>query len=105
MHPERFSGSSDHEPVEDFRRLTRDLYIAPGEVGFWQGAFRDPSDQAFVDARRAIEDRRRFGIEILYGDHELGRRAISLFGFNPRDDGGWLVTVARHWTVDGPPPR
>ena len=105
LHPERLSGVSDHVPLEDFRRLTRDLYIAPGEVGFWQGAFRDPSEEAFVAARRAIEERRRIGVEILYGDHELGRRAISLFTLTPREDDGWFVTVARHWTVDGPPPR
>ena len=105
MHSDQFTGSADHLPVDDFRRLTRDLYIAPGEVGFWQGAFRDSSVEEFATARRAIEERRRFGVEILYGDHELGRRAISLFAFNARDDGGWLVTVARHWTVDGPPPR
>jgi hypothetical protein len=28
----------DHAPVDSFRRLTRDLYIPPGEVFFWQGA-------------------------------------------------------------------
>ena len=105
MHAEEFSGSSDHVPLDDFRRLTRDLYIAPSEVGFWQGAIRDPSEEVFVAARRAIEERRRFGIELLYGDHELGRRAISLFSFNAREDGGWLVTVARHWNVDGAAPR
>ena len=37
------AGTGEHAPLEDFRRLTRDLYIAPGEVGFWQGAFRDPA--------------------------------------------------------------
>jgi len=30
--------------LEDFRRLSRDLYIAAGEVAFWQGAFRPPSE-------------------------------------------------------------
>jgi len=105
LHPERQGGSFDHLPVEQFRRLTRDLYIAPGEVGFWQGAFRDPSDDGFASARAAIEERHRFSVELLYGDHELGRRAISLFSFTPRDDDGWLVTVGRHWTVDGGAPR
>ena len=105
LHPERLTGVTDHAPLEDFRRLTRDLYIAPGEVGFWQGAFRDPSDPAFAEARAAIEEPRRIGIEILYGDHELGRRAISLFSLTPRDDGGWIVSVARHWNVDGAAPR
>ena len=105
LHSERLTGAAAHVPLEDFRRLTRDLYIAPGEVGFWQGAFRDPSDPAFAEARAAIEEPRRIGIEILYGDHELGRRAISLFSMTPRDDGGWIVSVARHWNVDGAAPR
>jgi hypothetical protein len=98
-------GDSEHTPLDDFRRLTRDLYIAPGEVGFWQGALRDPDEAAFAEARAAIEEPRRFAIEILYGDHELGRRAISLFSLTPREDGAWLVSVARHWNVDGADPR
>ena len=65
----------------------------------------DPSDPAFAEARAAIEEPRRIGVEILYGDHELGRRAISLFSMTPRDEGGWLVSVARHWNVDGAAPR
>ncbi len=106
LHPEQLlTGVTEHAPLEEFRRLTRDLYIAPGEVGFWQGAFRDPSDPGFAAARAAIEEPRRIGVEILYGDHELGRRSISLFLVTPRDDGAWLVSVARHWNVDGADPR
>ena len=105
LHPDRRGGDPAHTPLDDFRRLTRDLYIAPGEVGFWQGAFRDPDDPAFAEARAAIEEPRRLTVEILYGDHELGRRAISLFSLTPRDDGAWLVSVARHWNVDGADPR
>ena len=26
-----------HAPVEEFRRLSRDLYIAPNDFGFWPG--------------------------------------------------------------------
>ncbi len=74
-------------------------------MGFWQGAFRDPDDPAFAEARAAIEEPRRITVEILYGDHELGRRAISLFSLTPREDGAWLVSVARHWNVDGADPR
>lgn len=105
LHPQRRSGVTEHTPLDRFRRLSRDLYIAPGEVGFWQGAFRDRDDPAFAEARAAIEEPRRVAVEILYGDHELGRRAISLFSFTPRDEGGWLASAARHWNVDGPPPR
>jgi hypothetical protein len=106
LHPEqRLTGVTEHAPLEEFHRLTRDLYIAPGEVGFWQGAFRDPSDPGFAAARAAIEEPRRIGVEILYGDHELGRRSISLFLLTPREDGAWIVSVARHWNVDGAAPR
>ena len=105
LHPGERGGDSEHTPLEDFHRLTRDLYIAPGEVGFWQGAFRDPDDPAFAEARAAIEEPRRMMVEILYGDHELGRRAISLFSLTPREDGAWLLSVARHWNVDGADPR
>ncbi len=92
-------------PLDSFRRLTRDLYIAPGEVSFWQGAFRDPADPEFAGAGAALTEPRRVGVEILYGDHELGRRVISLFSLTPREDGSWLVSVARHWNVDGADPR
>ena len=42
-------------PLEDFTLLTRDLYIAQGDVGFWQGALRDTSGAAYVEARAAID--------------------------------------------------
>jgi hypothetical protein len=105
VHTDSLTGDVPHPRVEEFRRLTRDLYIAPGEVGFWQGAFRDPEDPVFAVAREAIEEPRRFGVDVLYGDHELGQRSITRFALSPRDDGRWLATVARHWNVDRPDPR
>lgn len=105
FHPEYETGRTPHPPVDDFRRLSRDLYIAPGEVGFWQGAFRDPRDPAFAAARSAIEERRRVVIDVLYGDHELGQRSITRFGLTPREEGKWLAVVSRHWNVDRPDPR
>ncbi|HZP71923.1 MAG TPA: hypothetical protein VFA97_00955 [Gaiellaceae bacterium] len=98
-------GAPDHPPVEHFRRLTRDLYIGPGEAGFWQGAFRDSAEPGFADARRAIEERERLIIDVLYGDHELGQRSITRFSLIPRDNGAWFATVGRHWNVDRPDPR
>jgi hypothetical protein len=97
--------SVPHPPLEAFTRLTRDIFIAPGEVGFWQGAFRDPGAEVFSVARRTIEERERFVIDVLYGDHELGQRSITRFSLSPRQDSGWLATVARHWNVDRPDPR
>jgi hypothetical protein len=107
LHTElRQGGPPRHAPIEDFRRLTRDLYIAPGEIGFWQGAFRDPEEPAFATAREAIEERRRrIAVEVLYGDHELGQRSITLFALTPLESGEWITSVARHWNVDRPDPR
>ena len=104
MSPEALLGATDHAPPEEFRRLTRDLYIAPGEVGFWQGAFRDPSEDAFRSAREAVEEPRRLTVDVLYGDHELGQRSITRFALTPRDD-HWIASVSRHWNVDRPNPR
>jgi hypothetical protein len=95
-------------PLEDFTMLTRDLYVAPGDVGFWQGAFRDPASDGYRAARRAVEAPQRMSIDILYGDFEGGQRVISRFLLTPRegDDGlRWLAAVGRHWNVDRPDPR
>ena len=102
---EPVAGREAYPPLEEFRPLTRDLYIAPDDVGFWQGAVRDRSDPVYAAARDAIDEPRRFGIDILYGDHELGQRSITRFALTPRDDGIWLASVGRHWNVDRPDPR
>ena len=105
MSPDVETGPADHPPVENFRRLTRDLYIAPGELGFWQGGFRDPVEPEFIAARAAVEAPRRFAIDVLYGDHALGQRSITRFLLTPREEGRWVASVARHWNVDRPDPR
>jgi len=95
-------------PLEEFTTLTRDLYVAPGDVGFWQGSFRDPASETYRVARRAVEEQRRIGVDILYGDFEGGQRVISRFMLTPRegDDGvRWYASVGRHWNVDRPDPR
>jgi hypothetical protein len=46
LHLDPRVGSIEAAPLEDFHRLTRDLYIAPSEAGFWQGALRDPRASA-----------------------------------------------------------
>lgn len=91
-------------PLDDFTPLTRDLYIAPGDVGFWQGALRDTSVDAYAEARAAVEASQRMSIDVLYGDFEGGQRAISRFLLTPRDD-KWYASVGRHWNVDRPQPR
>src|SRR4051812_21898575 len=34
-----------HHPPEYFRRQVRDIYVAPGDLGMWQGALRDPDEE------------------------------------------------------------
>ncbi len=105
--PERLLSSAvaDHSPLEEFTRLTRDLYVPAGDVGFWQGTFRDPDSPEFAAARRAIEARESLTVELLYGDYEGGQRVISRFAVIPRDDGKWIAAAGRHWNVDGADPR
>jgi hypothetical protein len=95
-------------PLEDFTMQTRDIYIAPDDIGFWQGAIRDRSSDAYRFARQAAEAPQRIAVEVLYGDFEGGQRAISRFLLTPRetDDGvRWFASVGRHWNVDRPQPR
>jgi hypothetical protein len=95
-------------PLEDFTTLTRDLYVAPGDIGFWQGSFRDPASQGYLEARRAVEARQTLGVDILYGDFEGGQRVISRFMLTPKEIDGsvrWFASVGRHWNVDRPDPR
>lgn len=105
--PERLlsTDAADHAPLEEFTRLTRDLYVPAGDVGFWQGTFRDPDSSEFAAARRAIEARESLTVELLYGDYEGGQRVISRFALIPRDDGKWIAAAGRHWNLDGADPR
>ena len=51
-------------------------------------------------------------MDVLYGDHEGGQRAISRFLLRqpeemrqPDKDPPWLASVIRHWNLDRPDPR
>jgi len=95
----------EHAPLDEFQRLTRDIYVAAGDVGFWQGAFRDPAAPGYVRARAVTEERTPFSVEVLYGDHEGGQRMVSRFIVSPAGEGRWLATSGRHWNLDRPDPR
>jgi hypothetical protein len=106
FYPERLMGEKlTHRAPETFRRLTRDLYIAGGDNGFWQGAFRDPSDPAFAAATAAINAHEAMTIDLLYGDHDGGQRAVTRIALLPKDDGRWIASAARHWNLDRANPR
>src|SRR5439155_26018284 len=87
--------SRDVPPLESFRLLTRDIYIPPGDVGFWQIAFRDDTEErrellAGVEAGLLAAD-------VLYGDFEGGQRAVVRYAIGREDDGAWHLTTVSHW--------
>jgi len=97
-----------HLAPDQFRRQTRDLYIAPNDVGFWQAALRDPADPDYAALRKDIEEVQPFTVELLYGDHEGGQRTITRFGMIPYQTDEtvlWYPSVALHWNLDRPDPR
>jgi hypothetical protein len=98
-------GEDQPSPLAQFRRLTRDIYVPPNDFSFWQGALRDPTDPLFSQIRDAIDGRRQLILEVLYGDMEGGQRTISRFTFNPAHDGGWLISLVRHFYLDREDPR
>jgi hypothetical protein len=106
FYPERvLSRDRRPPPLDDFHRLTRDLYVPVADVGFWQGSFRDPAAAAFGPARAAVEAREPVTVDLLYGDHEGGQRVVSRFLLSPRDDGAWIASSSRHWNIDRDDPR
>jgi hypothetical protein len=109
--PEKPATDLPPPPLEEFRRLARDLYVPAGDVSFWQGAVRDPGDPLYAPLRQAIRDGQGITIEILYGDHEGGQRTITRFWLTRRlhvaDDEPWLwmCSTSRHWNLDRADPR
>jgi hypothetical protein len=104
----RPSADYPHADADAFRSQTRDLYIAPGDIGFWQSAIRESSDPDYAGLRKCVQEEEPFTIELLYGDHEGGQRTITRFGMIPRrigDETKWFPAVARHWNLDRPDPR
>jgi hypothetical protein len=107
LYPRRQSGNLATPDVDTYRRLQRDLYIPPGDVGYWQIAFREDETPAPPEILEAIENG-YLAADVLYGDFEGGQRVISRFMLTPREtEGGvrWYAGVGRHWNVDRPDPR
>ncbi|HVU73959.1 MAG TPA: hypothetical protein VHE83_13420 [Mycobacteriales bacterium] len=102
--PDEGANPPDHADPSHFRRLTRDLIVAPGDIGFWQGALRDDDPWRAV-VLDAIKARRILLVELLYGDHEGGQRTITRFALIPDGGDAWTATVSRHWNLDRSDPR
>jgi len=104
VHPERQGATQEPESLESFRMLSRDLYIAPGKLGFWQIAYRDRNDPEYYRILAGI-DQGWLTADILYGDFEGGQRVITRYMVRREDDGEWRVSTIRHWQVDRSDPR
>lgn len=103
--PERLRTELSAGDLDSFRRLQRDIYVAAGDVGFWQGALRDPGEPMFADVRRSVLDRQAMTVDLMYGDHDGGQRTVTRFALLPTGDSAWMATVGRHWNLDRPNPR
>ncbi|MEA2412852.1 MAG: hypothetical protein QOC77_3413 [Thermoleophilaceae bacterium] len=98
--PELTTSETGHAPPEQFRRQIRDIYIASGDVGMWQGALREADDDALPGIAAARAERRAFSIDLLYSDQVGGHLTISRFVATPAGDDGWLGYVGLHWNLD-----
>jgi hypothetical protein len=97
-----------HVDPDRFRMQTRDLYVASGDVGFWQAAIRDRDDPDYGWLCRSIAGAETFTVDLLYGDSEGGQRTVTRFGMIPLqvdDATRWYPSTARHWNLDRPDPR
>ncbi len=96
-----------HVRPENFRRQVRDLYIPAGFTGFWQGRIADAADPQYDAICERIANGDRLIVDLLYGDHEGGQRAIARFAVpSAEEEGvGKRAEVIRYWNIDGDDPR
>ena len=90
--------------ARDFRRQTRDLYVASGDTSFWRGGLYAADERLKAEVRRVLGARERLMLDLLYGDHQGGQRTISRFIFHFRG-ARQLIIVLRHWSLDAADPH
>jgi hypothetical protein len=103
--PAQADSSVAFPELDGFRRQSRDLYVPPNDVGFWQAALRDTGEDLYDQMLAAITEGRIFMVELLYSDHEGEQRAMTRFMLSPKQDSLWVASVTRHSNVDRDDPR
>jgi hypothetical protein len=99
-------GGVSYRDIDGYRRLTRDIYVPSGDIGFWQGALRDRAEPIYQEVLDAIRDGDGLTLDLLYGDHEGGQRTVTRFGLIPAQPGEpWMLAASRHWNLDREDPR
>lgn len=102
--------------LADFRRQQLDIYIPAGDNGFWEGALRDPEEPGHAEVRAALADGEPVQLDLIYGDHEGGQRAVARFILAQWSDadsedgqapfpGALRTTLLRYFNVDRDDPR
>jgi hypothetical protein len=91
--------------LEDFQRQQIDLYIPSDGSAFWLGAIRDPEHERHGEIAAAVAEGDRVIVDLLYGDHEGGQRAIARFGVTVNEQGKRYANVIRYWNIDREDPR
>jgi hypothetical protein len=102
---ERTLGIQSHAELKEFTMLTRDIYIPAGDLGFWQGALRDPASPTFTQVADTVRARNPIVFDILYSDLHGSQQTITRLSLSPVAEDRWIGAVGRHWTVEEPHSR
>jgi hypothetical protein len=97
--------NAEHAEATEHRRQSRDLYVPAGDIGFWQGAVREPDDPFREGLREVFLAGGALTVDLLYGDHEGGQLTISRFVLTREEEHRWRPGVVRHWPLEGTDPR
>jgi hypothetical protein len=81
--PDLVTSAVGHRQLEEFRPQIRDIYIAPGDIGLWQGALREGDRE---QALSILESKSAWEAFLLrdekpetitrYGDNKFGRSCL-----------------------------
>lgn len=93
----------DWSKPEEFQLQTRDLWIPPNDVDFWQGALRDSSQDRFGAVARGIEEG-ALTLELRYRDQKGGQQTLSRFALVRESDENqsehWVSYLTHHRSLD-----
>jgi hypothetical protein len=89
-----------HADPGEFQRTVRDVYVPPGDAGFWQAAVRQHESRFLPVISQAVSEPTHLTIDVLYGDHEGGQLTVSRFVISPEGDGVWSAAAGRHWILE-----
>jgi hypothetical protein len=104
--PQLVRADTGHRPAEEFRRQVRDIYVAAGDLGLWQGALHPSDGDLMKEVAAARSERRPFALDLLYSDQVGAQRTISRFAISPvGDEDRWIGNVGLHWNLDRAGPR